>query len=222
MTGWQLALLLSVALHGVAAVIPLGGERHPQTPAPLRLTALIRPAAATVAKPEPLPRPLLRPAPATAVPAAHAPKLPATPTAVLAARSPPDSGPSIPDKAGRSASPSSSSPELLAVDVPPATVNRQAAATHTQLPAAYAENPPPVYPRFARERGQHGRVLLGVLVGVDGRPSSISIRLSSGFSLLDQAAKSAVEQWRFVPARRGENPVEALVDVPVIFRLANG
>ena len=36
---------------------------------------------------------------------------------------------------------------------------------------------------------------------------------------LDEAAKSAVERWRFVPARQGDAPVEAAVLVPLNFTL---
>ena len=38
-------------------------------------------------------------------------------------------------------------------------------------------------------------------------------------AVLDDAALQTVRRWRFVPARRGDTPVESWVDVPIIFRL---
>jgi protein TonB len=38
---------------------------------------------------------------------------------------------------------------------------------------------------------------------------------------LDEAAVSAVEGWRFVPAKRGDTPVASTVMVPINFKLDN-
>jgi protein TonB len=65
-----------------------------------------------------------------------------------------------------------------------------------------------------------GRVLLEVRVSAEGLPLSVALRSSSGFDLLDQAAAEAVRKWRFVPARRGGRAVEALVEIPIRFVLA--
>lgn len=80
-------------------------------------------------------------------------------------------------------------------------------------------NPAPRYPYLARRRGQEGRVILRVLVGAAGDAKAVSIRRSSGYRLLDEAALKAVGAWRFVPARVAERPVAGAVDVPVSFRL---
>ena len=73
---------------------------------------------------------------------------------------------------------------------------------------------------MARRRGLEGVVRLDVRVSIDGRPVSVKVRESAGFEALDEAAVSAVSHWRFVPARRGSEPVEASVIVPVRFRLS--
>ena len=85
--------------------------------------------------------------------------------------------------------------------------------------AAYLRNPPPRYPVSARRRGEQGTVLLKVLVTREGAAASIDLEKSSGSAALDQAALDAVKSWRFVPARRGGQPVEAHVLVPIVFRL---
>jgi protein TonB len=86
--------------------------------------------------------------------------------------------------------------------------------------AAYLNNPPPAYPRSARRNGEQGTVTLRVYVNADGVPAAIELDRSSGSSALDAAALESVKSWRFVPARRGTDPVAAWVIVPVVFRLA--
>jgi len=85
--------------------------------------------------------------------------------------------------------------------------------------ADYLHNPSPVYPVLARRRGEEGKVLLKVRVSAQGEALNIAIAKSSGNELLDGAAVEAVTRWRFVPARRGDEPVESSVIVPMTFRL---
>lgn len=83
----------------------------------------------------------------------------------------------------------------------------------------YARNAPPPYPRLARERGWAGEVLLRVAVTDGGRVRAVEVERSSGYALLDTAARKAVRRWHFRPSRRGERPVAAVVRVPVRFEL---
>jgi protein TonB len=85
--------------------------------------------------------------------------------------------------------------------------------------AAYLNNPRPEYPRIARRMGEQGRVLLNVFVSAAGNAEKVEIRTSSGHARLDQAAREAVQRWKFVPARRGDEPVSAWVIVPISFVL---
>ena len=87
------------------------------------------------------------------------------------------------------------------------------------VPAAYRETPLPSYPTAAREQGLEGVVVLGVLVGVNGRAVEIAVRTSSGARALDDAAVDAVTRWRFSPAREGRKAVESWVEVPLKFAL---
>lgn len=87
--------------------------------------------------------------------------------------------------------------------------------------AAYLNNPRPVYPLASRRLQEQGVTLLRVLVGADGRPQDIQIEQGSGFDRLDRAARMAVRDWRFVPARVGEKAVSGWVTVPINWNLEN-
>lgn len=60
---------------------------------------------------------------------------------------------------------------------------------------------------------------LRVVVAPDGSPVKVDLDKSSGSAALDHAALVTVKTWRFVPARRGADAVEAVVIVPVVFKL---
>jgi len=85
------------------------------------------------------------------------------------------------------------------------------------LDYAHIVNPP--YPRDALRRGEHGTVLLRVLVGIDGLPKQVTIARSSGSPRLDRAALDAVQQWRFRPVQVNGVAVPASGLVPVAFNL---
>ena len=85
----------------------------------------------------------------------------------------------------------------------------------------YLRNPEPEYPLVARRRGQQGTVLLNLTVSASGRPTEVSLKQSSGYQLLDQAALKAVKNWEFEPARIGDVSVESRIEVPVCFKLTN-
>ncbi|MET0402609.1 MAG: energy transducer TonB [Cystobacter sp.] len=78
----------------------------------------------------------------------------------------------------------------------------------------------PRYPRTARSDGIEGLVLVRVIIGVDGRIEPGSARVVRSVPALDEAAMSAVSQWRFSPAlgHKGR-PVRVIVEIPVQFSL---
>ena len=84
---------------------------------------------------------------------------------------------------------------------------------------AYFNNAKPVYPLSARKRRLEGMVLLEVTVDRLGWPEAVFIKESSGHSVLDNAARWAVEKWRFIPATENGNDVAAIVEVPIRFAL---
>jgi protein TonB len=91
--------------------------------------------------------------------------------------------------------------------------------TAARFDADYLNNPKPVYPSASRRLGEEGKVVLRVRVSADGFPLSVDVKQSSGFARLDDAARAAVEQWRFVPAKHGADAIESTVLVPLNFAL---
>jgi protein TonB len=79
-------------------------------------------------------------------------------------------------------------------------------------------DPDPVYSEEARQAKYQGTVLLGVIVGADGRPHDIRVLQSLGMGL-DEKAIAAVRQWMFEPAMRDRHPVSVQVNIEVFFRL---
>lgn len=143
------------------------------------------------------PKPDFRSESAKSSPSADA--SPAEPPAPTTMTSPP--GPTSP-------APGPPAPSLALPELTPPAFN-----------ASYLRNPPPRYPPIARRNGEQGTVTLRVLVTQEGVPARVNIEQTSGSRHLDTAALEAVKTWRFVPARRGAEPVEAWVLVPIVFRL---
>jgi protein TonB len=103
-------------------------------------------------------------------------------------------------------------------------VNENAQALHSAqsdpvFDAAYLNNPSPSYPAEAKRRGIQGKVLIEVVVKVDGNPQAVEIARSSGHSSLDEAAINAVKNWHFIPAHKGSKTIQASVIVPIEFKI---
>ena len=118
------------------------------------------------------------------------------------------------------------SPITLAVAEPPPAPVAQASVAPEPPPivpprfnADYLQNPAPTYPALARRMHEQGKVLIRVLVSVDGTPEKIELKSSSGYRRLDQSALETIRNWKFVPARQGERNLAAWVIVPIMFTL---
>ncbi len=83
----------------------------------------------------------------------------------------------------------------------------------------YVENPKPAYPREARKKGYQGEVVLKVEILSSGRVGQMEVKKSSGHDILDHSALAAVKQWKFLPAKRGENAIPFWVNIPIKFQL---
>jgi len=139
--------------------------------------------------PAPLPVATPEPAPAPAAPMGQSTAQPAAP--VMAA--PAATGPATPTAPSRVELPSSD--------------------------AAYLNNPKPSYPVLSKRLGEQGKVVVRVLIGVDGTAQQAEIRTSSGYDRLDQAALTTVLKWRYVPGKRGGVPEAMWFNVPINFVL---
>jgi len=142
-----------------------------------------------VAKPQPVARPKATPRPAPPVLEATASTVPAT--------------------AAPAAAPGDAKP------APPA----EAPVSQARFDADYLKNPAPPYPPLSRRMGEEGKVVVRVLVSPKGTAESIEIKTSSGSTRLDEAALNTVRHWKFIPAKRGDSPIQSWVLVPIIFKL---
>lgn len=161
--------------------------------------------------------PIVAPTPAAALPnparKPAAPDMPAIAVAALKANAPPS--------ATAETLPASAAPASAAVPDAADAIPVSPAMTAVLVPLVDDSlgNPPPIYPRQARRLGQQGTVLLRVRISATGQVLGIEVAGSSGHELLDMAARDAVRNWRFQPARQGTSAVEGIVEVPVSFRL---
>ena len=85
-----------------------------------------------------------------------------------------------------------------------------------ELPEAVTKVAPD-YPQSARAGGVDGQVMVQALVGRDGLVKDVKVVKS--IPELDDAAVTAVRQWRFKPAMSKGAPVAVWVAVPVKFSL---
>lgn len=80
-------------------------------------------------------------------------------------------------------------------------------------------NPPPEYPAMALRRNWEGRVVLRIKVLPNGRAGAVEVTKSSGKPALDEAAVEAVRNWKFIPAKRGDTPIEGFATQTIDFKL---
>jgi periplasmic protein TonB len=170
---------------------------------------VITPPKPILPKPEPVKREPAKPRPITPAPA-PVPVL-AAPAQAPAVQSAPPAPPVVSEPAPVAAP---AAPVVAAAPPPP-----PAPVIPPRFNADYLNNPPPAYPPIARRMGEEGKVILRVHVNERGLPDDVQIRTSSGSQRLDTAALETVKQWKFVPARRGDTPIDAWVLVPITFSL---
>jgi TonB family protein len=84
--------------------------------------------------------------------------------------------------------------------------------------AMYLRNPKPPYPPMSKRLREEGRVELRVYVLADGSAGKVEVRKSSGHARLDESARVTVKKWRFIPARRGDQAINAWMVVPISFQ----
>ena len=99
------------------------------------------------------------------------------------------------------------------------TSQKPSAITKPIYDAVSLHNSPPPYPQSARNRGIEGEVSLTVEVTKDGNAKEVSIAHSSGYAILDRAASDSISNWHFIPARNGDEMIEASVEIPIKFQL---
>lgn len=215
---WVSAALI-VALHAAAlsALWQLESVRSAITSAAPIMVSLIEPPRPKVEPPKPLPqkrevhRPQPKPQPARAEPA------PAPAPAPIVAAAPQAPTPHVaPAPAPEPVAAPTPAPVVAAA---PAPAPAPAPVTPPRFNADYLNNPAPAYPPISKRMGEEGKVVLRVHVNDRGLPDDVQLKTSSGSQRLDDRALQTVRQWKFVPARRGETPIDAWVLVPISFSL---
>ena len=104
-------------------------------------------------------------------------------------------------------------PESLST---PAQAPRQARIDVPPKPKASIR---PKYPLESRKNKEEGTVLLFLKIDENGAVVSVNIEKSSGFSALDAAAKEAVLNARFNPAKSGSKRVASTAQISLNFTL---
>lgn len=212
--------LIALALHGLVLLYPqrLGIDKleaTPPSPVIVKLTENVSPPQAiptpppekpAAQKPQPREKPAPSKTPTPRPLVALAPEQTSAPTTF-----------SVPAPL-----PAPLAAPTISAPVPATSTNSaQAAVTAARFDAAYLHNPHPEYPPISRRQGEEGKVLLKVRVTTDGRAATVDVEKSSNFERLDEAARRSVTRWRFMPAKRGDEAIEATVIVPIVFRLDN-
>lgn len=203
------ALTAIVGLHAFALLVAFGMATTPELARPLQaLTVRMLESTPKPAPEPPVPPKVEPPRPAQPRRASVAP--PPVMTAAVATAAPP-------------AFTVAPQPEPRPVESPPAPPAPPApvALIAARFDADYLQNPKPAYPAMSRRQGEEGKVVLRVRVSAQGASLGVEIKQSSGHARLDEAARAAVEKWRFVPARQGSEAVESSVLVPLTFTLDN-
>jgi protein TonB len=137
---------------------------------------------------------------------------------------------SAPKDVPRASDSGEGTPETAAAQPAPAAATARAAAPdpglrvdqpdRLMIPARDAlGNHAPDYPEQAQRLRQQGTVLLRLHIGSDGAVVRIETLRSSGVAALDEAARAALTQWRFLPAEAAGQPVPSYRDQPVNFVL---
>ncbi|MBE9605477.1 energy transducer TonB [Acetobacteraceae bacterium H6797] len=200
----------SSASQAIAAAAPaarLEATTIPRPPAPNPSPALAaaapeaqRQPAITQQRPSSSPRQVLAPVPAEA--RQETLRQPAPNTSQAAAT-------------GTSIAPRLSAPGPLQADQAPAPAG-EARLAALRTPECLV---PVTYPEQAREAGWAGRVLLKMRVSNDGRTVFVEVQESSGWAVLDEAARLAAKRCRFEPALRDGRAVWSTVRLPITFTL---
>ncbi|MDF3072789.1 MAG: hypothetical protein K0S54_456 [Alphaproteobacteria bacterium] len=222
-----LALAFSLVLHAAAFAALLADWRREELEEPVLSIELV-----IVSAPIEAPATEQEPAPAAAAPATEQLE-PMQPPAPVAEPTPPPE----PKKLAKKPEPPRPEPVKPAAPKPqpaparafeppinlnPGTIGgeqtQQAKApSGFEAPASFSvlHGPIPPYPPLARSRGQEGRVVLDVTIGIDGVPTSVVVGRSSGAPLLDESAATTVKTWRF----RNESSRVLSLSVPIVFEL---
>lgn len=216
---WPVSITVHVALGIAVLIAPLVAEVQPPPPAPLHPLF-----AAT--KTVPIPPEVVTSAPAArsrpAPPNVSAPSTlererdePVAPVGPVAPDLPIGDGRVDPALLGTAIDTSPVIPLPPAAEAkPPQTIFRPG---HGIREPKRISGAPPEYPKFARDARVSGVVILEAIINERGEVNRIKVLRS--VPLLDNAAITAVQQWRYTPTLLNGVPVSVLMTITVNFTL---
>jgi D-alanyl-D-alanine endopeptidase (penicillin-binding protein 7) len=85
--------------------------------------------------------------------------------------------------------------------------------------ANFATCAKPVYPRESLRWEQTGTVTLAFKIGEDGKVEDSNVKKSSGFPLLDEAAREGISKCQFRPSTQGGKPRAAWMQMQYVWTL---
>ena len=94
--------------------------------------------------------------------------------------------------------------------------------TGAELDSRFASTFQPDYPVGERRAEHQGRVVVRVLVGVDGRVKQVEKVSAPSNDFFEATERRALQKWRFKPATRDGIPIEVWKTVGVSFVLTDG
>lgn len=178
------------------------------------LSQLIEPPAPKVE----LPKPVVLPAPPPVKQPVAKPVVRPRPAPQPVAIADPTPAPAAPVGVTTPQPPAPPAPTMQA----PAAPVAPPAPAKVELPSSnadYLQNPKPPYPPISKRLGEQGKVIVRVLIGMDGLPQKAELKQSSGFDRLDRVALDTVLKWRYVPGKRGGVAEAMWFNVPINFVL---
>jgi periplasmic protein TonB len=174
---------------------PVAVQSTPTPPAPTPPQQHAKP------KPRPTPKPVVHELPPAAKPA---------PTAITTPEPPPP--------APAAAAPSAPAPVAAAPAPGKPTVAISAPKNVSHLDCDITRTD---YPLLSRRRGETGTAIVQFVVDVTGRIGNITLKKSSGFDRLDDAALAAVRSSSCHPYMENGEAIRATTSVPYVFNLSD-
>jgi periplasmic protein TonB len=198
-------------------------------PAPLTVereltVALIAPPAAPVAvpiappEPKPVPKPTPKPVVKHIVTPRPQPVVPPSP--ILATQAPAPTTVAAPPAAPATPpAPSETKPDASVSSTAPSHASTGAPLNVKHL---VCDGDPPAYPMLSKRRGETGTAIIAIVVDTHGVVSSATLRQSSGFPRLDDAALASARERTCQPYVENGTPVSATGLLPFTFHLDQG
>jgi TonB family protein len=75
----------------------------------------------------------------------------------------------------------------------------------------------PAYPEEAKRKNIEGRVMFQIVVDENGRVVEANVIHSVPPGIFEEAAREAIMQWRYRPAKIRDRPIRVRMNTPVIF-----